>query len=250
VPGGNLIDADAKISVFMPAFNAAQHMCAVFERFPQELWHSIEHVWIVNDGSTDDTGACADTLAKGNEKIKAVHFAWNRGYGKTVREGLRRCREDKCDFAVCLHGDGQYPPEAIPGFVREMAVRGIDILQGSRIASGTALSGGMPAYKYYANRILTFFENIVFGLSLTDYHSGMLLYGRKALYTLPFSALSASFDFDLEVIALCRSRGLSIAELPIPTRYAGEKSHVNVVSYGLRVVRIMAGYLAGRYNRL
>jgi glycosyltransferase involved in cell wall biosynthesis len=234
----------------MPAFNAARHLRSLFERFPQDLWPRIGHVWIVNDGSVDDTGACADALAKENEKIRAVHFAWNRGYGKTVREGLRRCREDKCDFAVCLHADGQYPPEVIPCFVNEMAAGGIDILQGSRIASGTALSGGMPAYKYYANRILTFFENIVFGLSLTDYHSGMLLYGRKALYTLPFPALSASFDFDLEVIAIARSRGLVVAELPIPTRYAGEVSHVNVVSYGLRVVRVMAGYLAGRYGRL
>ena len=116
--------------------------------------------------------------------------------------------------------------------------RGIDVLQGSRIASGTALSGGMPVYKYVSNRILTFFENIVFSLSMTDYHSGMLLYSRQALDSLPFGALSSSFDFDLEVIAVARSRGLSIAELPIPTRYAGEISHVNVYSYGLRVLRV------------
>jgi glycosyltransferase involved in cell wall biosynthesis len=236
--------------VFIPAFNAAQHLPAVLSRFPDGLWPAIEHVWIINDGSGDDTGACADRLAKGNDKIKAVHVAWNRGYGKTVREGLCRCKQDNCDFAVCLHADGQYPPEVIPRFVQEMATGGIDILQGSRIASGTALSGGMPVYKYAANRILTFFENIVFNLSMTDYHSGMLVYGRKALNTLPFEALSNSFAFDLEVIALARSRGLRIAELPIPTRYAGEISHVNVVSYGLRVIRVMARYLAGRYHRL
>jgi glycosyltransferase involved in cell wall biosynthesis len=236
--------------VFIPAFNAAQRLQAVLKRFPDELWPAIGHVWIVNDGSGDDTGACADRLAKGNEKIKAVHFAWNRGYGKTVREGLLRCLQDNCDFAVCLHSDGQYPPEVIPRFVQEMATRNIDILQGSRIASGTALSGGMPVYKYVSNRILTFFENIAFGLSMTDYHSGMLVYGRKALDSLPFEALSNSFDFDIEVIALARSRGLRIAELPIPTRYAGEVSHVNVLSYGLRVVRVMARYLAGRYRRL
>jgi glycosyltransferase involved in cell wall biosynthesis len=198
----------------------------------------------------DDTGACADWLAKGNAKIKAVHFPWNRGYGKTVREGLFRCRRDNCDFAVCLHADGQYPPEVIPRFVQEMAACDIDILQGSRIASGTALSGGMPVYKYAANRILTFFENIAFGLSMTDYHSGMLVYGRKALNSLPFEVLSSSFDFDLEVIALARSRGLRIEELPIPTRYAGEISHVNVCSYGLRVLRVMARYATGRYHRL
>jgi glycosyltransferase involved in cell wall biosynthesis len=249
VPGGNLIDRIPRVSVFIPAFNASAHLPAVLERFPDELWPAIEHVWIINDGSRDSTAACADTLAKGNVKIQPVHFSWNRGYGCAVREGLFRCRQDACDFAVCLHADGQYPPEAIVGFVREMAARGIDILQGSRIASGTALSGGMPLYKYVANRILTFFENIVFNLSMTDYHSGMLVYGRKALDSLPFEALSGSFDFDLEVIACARSRGLCIAELPIPTRYAGEISHVNVVSYGLRVLGVMAKYLAGGYKR-
>jgi glycosyltransferase involved in cell wall biosynthesis len=236
--------------VFIPAYNAAQHLPTVIERFPAELWPAIEHVWIVDDGSSDQTAACADRLANDNEKIKAIHFSWNRGYGKTVREGLFCCKQDKCDFAVCLHADGQYPPESIPRFVHEMVMRNIDILQGSRIASGTALSGGMPVYKYAANRILTFFENIVFDLSMTDYHSGMLVYGRKALDSLPFTALSSSFDFDLEVIALARARGMTVAELPIPTRYAGEISHVNVVSYGLRVVRVMARYLAGRYGAL
>jgi glycosyltransferase involved in cell wall biosynthesis len=207
-------------------------------------------VWIIDDGSRDDTAACADTLAKGNAKIKVVRFPWNRGYGKAVREGLSRCAGDACDFAACIHADGQYPPEVIPKFVQEMASRRIDILQGSRIASGTALSGGMPVYKYVANRILTFFENIVFGLSMTDYHSGMLMYSRRALDSLPFSTLSSSFDFDLEAIAVARSRGLSIAELPIPTRYAGEISHVNVLSYGLRVLGVMAQYLTGKYRRL
>jgi hypothetical protein len=123
-------------------------------------------------------------------------------------------------------------------------------MQGSRIASGTALSGGMPAYKYVANRILTFFENIVFGLSMTDYHSGMLFYSRKALDTLPFERLSASFDFDLEVIALARARGLAISEMPIPTRYAKEQSYLNPVSYGVRVLGVMVKFLAGRYTTL
>jgi hypothetical protein len=167
-----------------------------------------------------------------------------------VREGISRCKEDGCDIAVCLHADGQYPPEAIQAMAGRMAADGIDIMQGSRIASGTALSGGMPAYKYVANRILTFFENIVFGLSMTDYHSGMLFYSRKALDTLPFERLSASFDFDLEVIALARARGLAISEMPIPTRYAKEQSYLNPVSYGVRVLGVMVKFLAGRYTTL
>lgn len=232
----------------MPAFNAARHLEGVIGRIPHELWQNIVHVWVVNDGSHDCTIAVIDQLCGSNPKIRPVHFSWNRGYGKAVREGLARCKEDGCDVAVCLHADGQYPPEAISSMVEKMAADGTDIMQGSRIASGTALSGGMPVYKYIANRTLTFFENIVFGLSLSDYHSGMLLYSRKALDTLPFESLSASFDFDLEVIALARGRGLAITEMPIPTRYAKEKSYLNPVSYGVRVLGVMTKYLAGRYR--
>jgi glycosyltransferase involved in cell wall biosynthesis len=246
--GGRLIDKT--VSIFMPAYNAARQLEDVISRIPRELWEITRYVWIVDDGSRDATGQVVQRLCSANAKIRPARFGFNRGYGKAVREGLARCQQDKCDFAVCLHADGQYPPEAVLGFVEAMAAQGIDLLQGSRIASGTALSGGMPLYKYVANRILTFFENIVFGLSMTDYHSGMLLYSRKALDTLPFDLLSASFDFDLEVIALCRAQGLAIAERPIPTRYAGEISHLNPVTYGLRVVRVIARYAMGRYHRL
>jgi glycosyltransferase involved in cell wall biosynthesis len=234
----------------MPAYNADRHLQSVIRRIPENVWPSIEHVWIINDGSSDGTAACAEKLAAGNPKIRVVNFGFNRGYGRAAGEGLRQSKLDNCDFALCLHSDGQYPPEEIGRFVDEMAGHGIDILQGSRIASGTALSGGMPAYKYIANRILTFFENIAFGLSMTDYHSGMLAYSRRALDSLPFDKLSRSFDFDLQVIALARSRGLSVAEMAIPTRYADEISHVNVFSYGFRVVAVMAEYLAGRFRRL
>jgi glycosyltransferase involved in cell wall biosynthesis len=212
----------------MPAFNAAHHLEGVIARIPHELWQSIANVWIVNDGSHDCTIAVIGQLCMNNPKIRPVHFSWNRGYGRAVREGLSRCKGDGCDVAVCLHADGQYPPEAISAMVDKMA----------------------PVYKYAANRTLTFFENIVFGLSLSDFHSGMLLYSRKALDTLPFERLSASFDFDLEVIALGCARGLAISEMAIPTRYANERSYLNPVSYGVRVLGVMAKFLAGRYKTL
>lgn len=235
------------LSVFMPAYNAAAHIEATIGRIPGAAWERIEHLWIVNDGSTDTTGMLIDKLASGNARIKPVHFPQNRGYGCAVREGLSRCRTDGCDYAVCLHADGQYPPEQIPGFVEIMARDGVDILQGSRIASGAALSGGMPVYKYVGNRALTFFENLVFGLRMTDYHSGYVFYSRNALETIPFERLSTSFDFDLEVIASARSRGMKVAEQPIPTRYAGEVSHVNSIAYGLRCVGVMRKFMMGRY---
>ena len=106
----------------------------------------------------------------------------------------------------------------------------------------------MPFYKYVAGKALTWMENRCFGLQLTDYHSGYLLYSRKALQSIPFEKLSGYFDFDLEVIATARALGLRIAEVGIPTRYGEEKSHLSPVRYGLRALRVMAKFRMGRYG--
>jgi len=136
----------------------------------------------------------------------------------------------------------------LPALLREMRTRRLDILQGSRIASGTALSGGMPLYKYVANAILNRIENGALKLSMTDYHSGYLLYGWRALRRLPFRTLSDSFDFDLEVIASARARGFSVGEAPVPTHYGDETSHLSPIAYGIRVLRVMWNYRRGRYD--
>jgi glycosyltransferase involved in cell wall biosynthesis len=238
------------VSLFIPAYNAASTLSDVIDRVPGSLWERVQSCWIINDGSTDDTDMVIDALQKRNPIIKKQTMSCNGGYGKAVKKGLSLCRAENAAIAVCLHADGQYPPEAIPEAVAIMEMQNIDILQGSRIASGTALSGGMPLYKYVAGRILTSIENRVFGLSLTDYHSGFLCYGYRALASIPFDALSTSFDFDLEVIASARARHLRIAEMPIATRYAGEVSHLRPIQYGLRVLGVVGRYALGRYREV
>ncbi|MBD3419847.1 MAG: glycosyltransferase [Chitinivibrionales bacterium] len=232
----------------MPAYNAARHIASVIDRMPESVWPNVNNFWIINDGSTDETGNVIDELSHANAAIKPQHFDRNKGYGEAVRQGLELCKVDRCDAALCLHADGQYPPESLPQLAAKVFNDGYDIVQGSRIASKTALSGGMPLYKFVANRSLTFFENIVFGLKMTDYHSGYLIYSRKALESIPFDTLSAGFDFDLEVIACARARSLKIGEVPIQTRYADEISHLNPIRYGLRVVGVMINYFLGRYK--
>ncbi len=239
-----------KISIFMPAYNAARHIENVINRIPEDIRGNIASIWIINDGSEDDTRKVIDGLARRIDTIKAVHFDKNRGYGVAVKKGLELSRDDGSDAAVCLHSDGQYPPEYIPACVETMKKKGYDILQGSRISSGTALSGKMPLYKFIANRALTFFENIVFRLKLTDYHSGFIFYSRRALDNIPFDRLSESFDFDVEVIACARTLGLGIGEHPIPTRYADEVSYLNPITYGFRILGVMFKYLSGHYRRL
>ncbi|MBD3242542.1 MAG: glycosyltransferase [Chitinivibrionales bacterium] len=238
----------ARVAVFVPAYNAARHLAATIERIPREAWDEIVSVWVIDDGSTDETARAARVLGERFEPVRLKRFENNQGYGNVVREGLALCQNDDCDIAVCLHGDGQYPPEEMPRFVQAMRTDGYDILQGSRIAGRNALAGGMPLYKYIAGRVLTGMENRVFGLHMTDYHSGYLFYSRRALAAIPFDRLSRSFDFDLEVIASARARKLRVGELPIPTRYADEVSYLNPVGYGLRVLRVMARYIAGGYR--
>lgn len=234
----------------MPAYNAEHHIKLVIERIPQTVWQDIQSIWIINDGSTDNTGKIINRLSNENKKIKPIHILENRGYGYAVKKGIELCKKDKCDIAVCLHSDGQYAPEDIPMFVEIMQKQKFDVLQGSRIASGTALSGNMPFYKYVANRVLTFMENKIFHLNMTDYHSGFLFFSKRALENIPFEYLSTSFDFDLESIACARTLSLKIGELPTPTRYADEISHLNPIAYGFRVLGVMAKYILGRYKRL
>jgi len=171
----------------------------------------------------------------------------NGGYGAAMKDGLAAARGDGAELVACIHADGQYAPEVLPELIAELSRQKLDLLQGSRIAAGTALQGGMPLYKYVGNMLLNRIENHTLRLAMTDYHSGYLLYGRRAL-ELPFLALSDSFDFDLEVIASARARGLAVGEAPIPTHYGDEVSHLNPLTYGMRVLRVMWNYRRGRYD--
>lgn len=237
----------AALGIFIPAYNAAATLAAVIERIPRDLWDDIGAVAVIDDGSTDGTSAVVGDLMSRFPKIRLHRFDVNRGYGMAVRRGLGLCRESGCEYTVCLHADGQYPPERLVAFLQHMRRYRVDILQGSRHKDGTARAGGMPRYKIAAGKALTWMENLCFGLDMTDYHSGFLMYSRNALRRIPFENLSGYFDFDLEVIATARALGMHISELGIPTRYAGEKSHLNPIRYGFRVLRVMARYKLGRY---
>lgn len=238
----------AALGIFIPAFNAAATLPGVIERIPEELWADIGAVTVIDDGSRDGTAAAAEALRARYPKLRVHRCEENQGYGMAVRRGLGFCRESGCEYSACLHADGQYPPEKLVQFLAFMRHRRVDVLQGSRHSEGTARAGGMPRYKIIAGKALTWMENRCFGLDMTDYHSGFLMYSRRALRAIPFERLSPYFDFDLEVIASARALGLGIAELPIPTRYAGEKSYLNPVRYGLRTLRVMARYRMGRYG--
>jgi len=236
------------VVVVMPAYQAARHVRRVLERVLAVRDPAPARVVVVNDGSRDATREEVLAVARGDARVELFDRPRNGGYGAAMKDGLGLAQRSDPDAVACVHSDGQYSPESLPVLVRELAALRLDVLQGSRIASGTALSGGMPFYKYAANAVLNVIENRTLGLSMTDYHSGYLLYGRRALESIPFDRLSDSFDFDLEVIATARARGLAVGEAPVPTHYGDETSHLDPVTYGLRVLRVMWRYRTGRYG--
>jgi glycosyltransferase involved in cell wall biosynthesis len=236
------------LAVVVPAYNAEIHLASVIERIEGTRLPELSSIVVVNDGSADGSAALVRALSAKNPRIELVDRAQNGGYGAAMKDGLERARERGHSTVACIHADGQYSPEVLPALLEQLVARQLDLLQGSRVASGTALSGGMPLYKFVGNALLNRLENYTLGLGLSDYHSGYLVYGARALATLPFRSLSDSFDFDLEVIASARARGLRVAEAPIPTHYGDEISYLNPVTYGLRVLRVLSNYRRGVYD--
>src|SRR5437016_3218608 len=233
--------------VLMPAYNAGSTVEKVFARIPADAKLRIARYVAVNDGSKDDTLAALHRLKSSYPNLVVLDHPVNKGYGEAIKTLLRYALAEGADVGIVLHSDGQYSPEKIVELLAPFDRDTADLVLGSRMLGGGALKGGMPFYKYVSNKALTFIENRAFGMRLAEYHSGYMLYTRKALETIPFEKLSASFDFDLEMIVLAHVKGLRIAEIAIPTIYAGEKSHLNPIRYGLDVLSVVGEYRRGRY---
>jgi glycosyltransferase involved in cell wall biosynthesis len=238
------------VFVLMPAYNAGATVEKVFERIPPEAKRRIRRYVAVNDGSKDDTAAALARLEKTFPDLVVLNHETNRGYGEAEKTLLRYALREGADVGILLHSDGQYSPEKIPDLLEPFDNDTADMVQGSRMLDGGALRGRMPLYKYVSNKVLTAIENWAFGMKLAEYHSGYMVYSRKALQAIPFEKLSKSFDFDLEMIVLARVKGLRIAEIAIPTIYAGEKSHLNPIRYGLDVLSIVRDYKRGKYHAM
>ena len=234
--------------VVVPAFKAARHLPGVIARLVQARPPGPFRIVIVDDGSPDDTAKVAAGLADTTDGIELVGRARNGGYGAAMKTGLARARLLSADHVACVHADGQYSPEVLPDLLTALDHRRLDLLQGSRIAGGQVRAGGMPTYKIAGNWVIGHLERSILGLAMTDFHSGYLIYGSRALAEIPFASLSDSFDFDLQVIAASRARGLAIGEAPIPTHYGDETSYLNPMTYGLRVLRVLWRFKRGDYG--
>lgn len=235
-----------KIVVIMPAYNAEKTIGDVFKRVPKDAYKRIFEFIVINDGSEDDTENVVKNLKKKYKKIKLVNHEHNKGYGRAQKTGYREALKDGADIAVLLHSDGQYAPELLLEMIKPIEEGEADIVGGSRMLGGKALEGNMPLVRYYGNIFLTKLENFVFRMNLTSYHDGYKAYSRKALEEIPFEKYSNDFYFDSEMLVGAKRKNLKIVEIPIPTRYAGEKSYLNPIKYGFGVLGVIFKYIIRR----
>ncbi len=230
-----------KLVVIMPAYNAESTLRNTYAELPHQL---VDEVLLVDDASQDNTPAIAKELG-----IRTVIHAQNTGYGGNQKTCYRNALQCDADIVVMVHPDYQYSPRLVAAMASMIASGHYDIVLGSRILGGTALKGGMPLYKYIANRFLTLAQNMAFSAKLSEYHTGFRAFTREVLETLPLEENSDNFIFDCEILAQAVHFGFRIGELSCPTRYFKEASSINFresVKYGLGVLATIIKYLLNK----
>ena len=232
-----------KVAVVLPAYNAARTLRQTYEELPHEI---VDHVILVDDASQDETTSLARELG-----ITTFVHPENLGYGGNQKTCYREALRVGADVVIMVHPDYQYTPALVTAMA-SMVAKGIyDAVLGSRLLGRGALKGGMPLYKYVANRILTLVENLALQRKLSEYHTGYRAFSRGVLETLPLEENSNDFVFDNEMLAQIVAFGFEIGEVSCPTRYFGEASSISfprAVTYGMGVLGVCAKYRLHRWG--
>jgi len=225
---------DQKIIVVMPAYNAAGTLEKTYsEVIDQGL---VDEVIIVDDASEDETARIAATF----QRARIFVHPENRGYGANQKTCYSMALQEGADIVIMIHPDYQYTPKLIPAMAHMIASGLYHCVLGSRILGGYALKGGMPWWKYGANRMLTFLENLLMGAKLSEYHTGYRAFSRELLQQINFADNSDDFVFDNQILAQTIWRGYTVAEISCPTKYFPEASSINFrrsVVYGLGCIK-------------
>lgn len=226
-----------RVAVVLPAYNAAATLERTYGEIPREI---VDYVLLVDDASQDETVEIARRL-----NLKLFQHTRNQGYGANQKTCYREALKLNADIFIMLHPDYQYSPALIPAMASMVASGHYDLVLASRILGGRALEGGMPLYKYVANRILTFIENLMTGAKLSEYHTGYRAFSATVLRTLPLAENSDDFLFDNQILVQALHFGFRIGEVSCPTRYFPEASSIGVKAgfrYGWGVLRAALQY--------
>jgi glycosyltransferase involved in cell wall biosynthesis len=222
-----------RIVVVMPAYNAAKTIERTYREIPLDL---VDEVIVTDDASHDETVEVARRLG-----LRTIVHDFNRGYGGNQKTCYSEALRLGGDVVVMLHPDYQYTPRLIPAMIGLITDGPFDVVLGSRVLGGRALAGGMPLYKYLANRLLTAVENLLLGAKLSEYHTGYRAFSREVLESLPLLENSDDFVFDNQMLAQIRLAGFEIGEVSCPAAYFEEASSINFrrsVRYGLGVLQV------------
>ena len=231
-----------RIAVVMPAYNAEKTL----EQTVQALSDLVDIKILVDDSSKDQTAALSRSLG-----VETFVNDANYGYGRNQQTCYREALAAGADIVVMVHPDYQYTPSLVPAMAGMVASGVYDMVLGSRILGAGALKGGMPLYKYVANRFLTAIQNLFLGVKLSEYHTGFRAFSRELLETLPLLENSDDFVFDNQMIAQAVMFNFRIGEISCPTKYFKEASSINFkrsVEYGLGVLSTTASFVAHRWG--
>jgi len=234
-----------KVVVVMPAYNAAKTLHMTYAELPHDV---VDLVILVDDGSSDETVKIARELG-----LEIFCHNANYGYGANQKTCYREAMKANADIVVMVHPDYQYDPRLLPEMIRPIQEDRADVVLGSRLLGGHPLQHGMPWWKYLANRFLTACENLVFGLRLSEYHTGYRAYRRGVLEAANLEMNSDRFIFDQEIIAQVVELKFRIAEIAVPTRYSPLASSASLpasVRYGCSILWLLLRYWLHRTGLL
>lgn len=231
-----------KVVVVLPAYNAEKTLEKTFIEIPMNL---VDEVILVDDNSIDETYVLAKKLGINH----VIRHEVNKGYGGNQKTCYNKCKELKADIVVMLHPDYQYTPLLIEAMVSIIGNDLYPVVFGSRILGKGALRGGMPLYKYFFNRMLTLFQNILMNQKLSEYHTGFRSFDMKVLNNVNYEKCSDDFAFDNQIIAQICNKDYEIAEVTCPTKYFPEASSINFKRssiYGMHVILVSIKYFLNK----
>jgi glycosyltransferase involved in cell wall biosynthesis len=239
-----VLKSNKKVIVVLPAYNSAKTLELTYKDLPHSC---IDMLVLVDDGSNDNTVSIAKNL--GIQHI--IQHPRNKGYGANQKTCYKKALALGADIVVMLHPDYQYTPKLIPAMVSLIDQGLYDVVLGSRILGKGALQGGMPLYKYIANRFLTFFQNVMLNEKLSEYHTGYRAFSRNVLEIINFEHNSDGFLFDNEMLSQIIYKKFKIAEITCPTKYFKEASSISFgksIQYGLGVIGVSCKHLLARLH--
>ena len=231
-----------KILIFIPSYNVEKKIEKVLKKIPKIILKNNNiKILIIEDNSKDKTLYVIKKIMKNKKrrlKINLIINKKNKGYGGVQKIAFNYAIKKDFKYVVMLHGDNQYPADKLLRLVKPLLTNNFDAVFGSRmINSLDALKGGMPLYKYIGNIMLTFFQNLLLSSNLTEFHSGYRSYKVSSLKKIKFKTNTNDFHFDTEIIIQFLKKNFVIKEIPMPTHYGDEISHLKSIPYGLNIVR-------------